>query len=382
MGLLSKVGTAAATPPAPAAPVAQIAASAAPAGGMLGGLGVQAPPAQPAGPTPEQIAAERARLAAEEAAAVRARMIPPGFADDIAFIEQRGLVPMMFQGAYHDKGRGFPMLVGNAARAYSALKGIDAQSFTGTGIFGKITIDDGAYESSVAALAAELRNELAQEQAVPQNATPVAPPIAEQPPTMGILPPGTPQSDPRLAYQPLDGAIAGSALDPAAIGAAAAQQMTNVLAQAPQTPPPATTPGPGQNAATPPAGAPAAAAKAPRTRKPRTPKATEGTSVNVFVDCAPEHDCLDLQPYIDEQLAKLLAAPELGLKYADPRLALDGPLAFGRWRAVLEQMAQDAPPPPGDYKVDTRGNEIAEAICRGLRIVCAKTGGDFVRGYR
>ena len=319
-------------------------------------------------------------------------------------------------------GLGMPPLGGNAAALYAAMGGqalAPGATFDGQLKLSKLPRMHEAAE--LVGLAEEIKRKFPNMNAAPVVQTPAVPaPITVQhiAPAIAILPPDAPASSPALAANPVPGldnaksrelaaaqavpivglaesvsgtVPAGSLFGEAPVAAGNAVQGLSttgtVIAPAPVAPTPANT-----TAVTPTAEAPKKRGRPPGagTRKPRTVAAQgDATAVidssnvlSVFADCGVEGaDTINLMDYIDEACDALIA--EFAPTAADIRCTSnETALGFSKWRGALAALAAKQPPAPGNYRVDTRGNELAEIVFTALRNACLSSGGFHVRGTR
>lgn len=349
---------------------------------------------------------------AQRAAARNAIQIPAGLEAAVQSIDS--------------SGRGMPMLTGRAAACVARIRGIafDGHGLAGSGWLGDHPNLKGGVEDPAVLIA--LSGEVAKMPRVEPVAPPasllggpppaapapvaslVAPPIvapiaavapvaqqqATPPPVIAVVPPDAPASNPLLAAQPVPGLdtpksreldqlttipglveSAAQATVPSLIGASTVA--TAAPADLDRAAGVAATPGTildrsGEVAETKPKAGPG------RGHKKGSPT-TKADGIYLYVDCVPSVPSESFQPYVDGLCSAI--ASQFGA--ADPRTGdKDSPLGFNKWRGVVAALAAANPPAPGHYRIDTRGNEIAECVAIALEGACSATGGLFVRGTR
>ena len=313
-------------------------------GGMLG--------APATGPTPEQVAAEKAKLEAEEAAARAAAQLREALDRAKPALDKLAA----YQAANPDLGS--PKFTGDVAVVVTTLRPGFA---SGVGKIADYVVDSIA---KLEELTAGLDRAAAAGQVKPATA-PVALP--------NLLSPETPAPQPVAPTVPTM---------PAATAPAVSVTLPAVVA----TPPPPVV--------TPPASAPAAASQLPaagaagpsETPADKKPKSTKkappkGDSFSLFVDCRVE------APAPAESLNSWLTALCIELaaldNSADIRCGTEkGPFAFGKWKGAIAAAVRERGEllPLGNYTLNTRGNEIAEIAAAELGERCIKTGGTFAWG--
>lgn len=305
---------------------------------------VQAAP----GPSAAEIAAERERLAAEEAEARRKAIR----AEEEAKL--RAKVPHGFEqavDAVRSYNRGFPTLTGAAAIAFYAMGGQHADSdIPGSGEISDITLSDPL-------LMAQLATELAADAA--QN---------NQQPAPSLLPPDAPPNDPRLASE-------DAVQTTVAAATSAAPPVTLPTPPAPAAkkrgPKPKTEAAPTQEAP-----APAVQAQTPVTAAPAD------AAVHVFVNCATSLPTISLNDWaqqLADQLAKKFGAVDVRCGGEDT------PLGYDKWKGSLMAFARDkdaAPLPGGYYSIDTRYSAVMQVVAEAIALRAKETGGSITWGTR
>jgi hypothetical protein len=288
--------------------------------------------------------AELAKLKAEEEAAKK-KALPEGLLDLIGQIE----------ATTQANGLGWPQLKGKAADAYLLLTG---QQREASGALEEVEIN--GVEDFVT-----LFGELSASFTTPTPA--VTAPVQVEVPIAGLLPDDAPHA---VASPPAAPAPASSPM--ADIAAAADKPKAKRTKKVEAAPAPAVEASAAVEApASPPVEAP-----------PQMPRvqAEIDTRVNVFVDVITEGgEYKDLGAMIDtmaDALAKRFNLDDCRL--GDAQCAI----GFGKWKAALSAMSREVPLPPGNYKVEARGNEIYEEVVQALRQVCRRTGGTWMRGTR
>ena len=296
---------------------------------------VQPNPA-PAGPSAAEVAAEKARVEAEQAAARLKAYIPAGFVEACAKVR-----------AFN---QGFPTLLGSASRALLATQGKDVgpaqpPEIPGTGEISYVKLDD-------ANMMAKLVEDLEAEAAANPTAT--------------TLPPDAPASEPRLA------ADAG----PSTTAAPAPQTQMPVMQTSPD-----------------PMKAPETEAQKPAPKKRGKKVETAGTApvadsddtaLHIYVDCATSYQTVSLNDWA-QQCADTLAQKFGAL---DVRCGgEDTPLGYDKWKGALVAFVRDdklTPLAPGYYKLDVRFSSVMQAVAEGLelRIRARTDGSSYTRGVR
>lgn len=320
--------------------------------------GAQAPaPAAPA-IDPAALAAMKAQLVAAEQPAAPA--IDPRLVQAVATIERAGI--------------GVPTLFGNAAQAWAAVKGIphSGNVIQGTGPFATTQV-----------LNAEQLIKIASDLAIAMQPAPVAAPAP-----VGLLPPDAPASDPAKAAAPVEGfAMPGATTlaqcsppaDPITLPAPI--QMAGAELGVPSIPPPATAavvaaaeekpkkgrgrPKKEETAA--PAAPAAPAALATRTEEWNTAitELEAAARPQIFVDCFMSIPATSLRPFVEQCHQILVDRFCAGAPFPDIRCADEkGPMGFGRWKGAIGSVARELVKSlaPGAYAIDTRGDELAEAV--------------------
>jgi hypothetical protein len=347
MGLLDKMkaGQTGATAPAPA-------------GGLAGMIGAPAAPqaSAPSGPTPEQIAAEKARLDKEEA-------------------EQRALAQLRLEGdkllpiyrkieAYStaNPALGMPAWLGSAARALCvALKSADiVDRLDGSGQIAGAEIADVAGAEAILKQLEEVA--AAGHIKAPSSPSPLA----------GL---GTP-SKPVEVTSPAPETKSEPSPEP----------------PKPDPDPNHTRVGDGTNRTI--AQFQADEAKKTEAKKTSTkPKKSDAITLVVdgFADL-PGSSLESFHPIFDAFCAELATETnDLDLRAAGLRKGADGklvfakddsPLTFSRADGALAAMIREREVPPGTYYFSTRGNRMAEVAAEAMRDKCRKSGGAFFWGTR
>lgn len=336
------------------------------------GLGISAligsPPAQQ-GPTAEQIAAEKAKLEADEkvqreVAILRAaaEKLAPSLKKMEAYAESNPDV-------------GVPAFTGAAAAAYCACKGRtpsgDAAggAIPGTGKLAGVQVPD---VSTAEQIVAQLDALAAAGQIKPPAAP--ATPNAVAGLTSGLLAPEAPAPTPQNTT--------GTSIAPAQASGGSMPTASQTITVAATTPPPAEEKKPEPKPE-----------KAPKAPKEPKPKKDAGTAFNMIVDASYEGgEIIPFAPILDALAAELAAlAGDLDLRAAGVRAGADGKLvfakddsamSFGRWEGALCALIRERQFTPGTYHLSTRGNRIAEVAASALAEVCRKTGGFFAWGGR
>lgn len=289
---------------------------------------VQPNPA-PSGPSAAEIAAEKAKIEAEQKAARLKAYIPAGFAEAVEKVKSFNM--------------GFPKLKGSASRAMKALEGIDVGStqppeIPGTGEIHYVELDD-------ANLMAKLVEDL--EAAA-----------AEQAPT---VPPDAPASEPRLAADP-----AGPSTQAAPVA---------------QTQMPAMQTSPDPMKAEPEAPKKKTRGKKDEPSQP-TMAAPSSDALHIFVDVATTVECTSLNEWA-QQVADTMAAKWGAI---DIRCGgEDTPIGYEKWRGALFAMVRDAKQTPlagGYYKLSTDYSQVMSEIARALVLRAKESGGSYTRGLK
>lgn len=295
-------------------------------------------------------------------------------------------------------GLGMPPLGGNAAALFAAMGGqalAPGATFDGQLKLSKLPRMNEAAE--LVSLAEEIKRKFK----TPAVSAPTT--VQHIAPAIAILPPDAPASSPALAANPVPGLDNAKSRELAAAQAVPIVGLTEsvkapagslfgeapvaAVAPVPVAPTTAIT-----TAVTPTAEAPKKRGRpaGASTRKPRT-VATQGDNtvavdpsnvLSVFADCGVEGaDTINLMDYIDEACDALIA--EFAPTAADIRCASnETALGFSKWRGALAALVAKQPPAPGNYRVDTRGNELAEIVFTALRNACLNSNGMHVRGTR
>lgn len=286
----------------------------------------------------------KAQLAKEEAeqriqAAKQAVTLLPGFKEAWQTIES--------------SGRGTPALGLDAAAMYAAMTGsalTKGAGIAGTGELGALMLQNAV---DVVTLANELR------EAMP--AQPAQTHVEHRTPPIMILPPDAPESKPELAAKPVEGFTLPGTL--AGIGNVVEVATSIAL----------TDEGTAKKRGRP---KKVEIEKVEVTEKPEaTEETTSETKLQIFVDCIPNQRYEALHPYIDSMCN--LLANKFGVP--DIRLQEQGILSHGKWKAALNAMVRNEPPPAGTYYLSTKGDEISQEVAIALRTVCS-AGGLYVRG--
>lgn len=391
----------------------------------------QPPAAQP--DMRAQLAAEEQQLRAQQAVAQAPQITPASVLEAWTRIERHG--------------RGVPALGGQAAHAYAAAKGYPPiathAGFAGTGNLAQIQLMEPAH---IFQLAAELDGQAPApppQVYVPPPAPPQAiytgPPAGGQSAGVpqqvygGILPPGTPESQPQLAqaYVPPPGAIVGLATTglaaPQSVALDAPAEPTKKKAGRPKkdvTPPPMGT--------APEQAAPPTQPVAPATQTAAVPHPVEYSTVPAASQVAPvsgpafadttapafqtvvtttvrdalgpdDHPvkmtsiCINARvlgvqtkslsgyvDYINGELSRRYCVDAQGKPtIQDVRCApKDSVLGFGGWKGAVREVVKADPPQADAYHLDTHMDELNEAVADALRIVAEQKGWLYVRGTR
>lgn len=292
-------------------------------------------------------------------------------------------------GVINSKGYGFVKLAGVAAQMFGVLNqypGItpvyEVPGFGTLGATGKV-IDD---PNMIIGMARELS-------AVPQNPKGIEQrPATPAPAQLGILSPSAPQSDPRLAADPVPGfvhpgqvnaltpsvQVAGliASVPPATAAAVLAQnspvaQSTDAI--------PAERPKRKYTRRTKPDGTPSDV-KCAHTAADDvlySPGDDTGGGLWLFVNTRPNINTIDLAPWLQKLCDDIVR--EHRLVVPDVRTATgDHALSFGRWKGHITAYVRASAEKlePGAYYLRTIGNEIAECALDGLR--AARKGDDSV----
>lgn len=102
----------------------------------------------------------------------------------------------------------------------------------------------------------------------------------------------------------------------------------------------------------------------------------------VFVDCITD-GTEPLDGYVDGLLAALVAKFCPPPCLPDVRCApKDSPLGYGGHLGAINAMVRERPPSPGRLSLRTHDDPIRREVADALRVVCARTGGLYVRGVR
>lgn len=340
-------------------------------------------------PTPAEVEAERARLAAEEAAA-RKEQVPPGISQAIEYIHSvRGVQVRLANGTSTPLGA--PALGGDAATLWATFLGLD---FQGHGLSGS-----GALAGTTVMNAADLPA-LAQEISAVVAAQPAPAVAPAAPPAVGLLPPDAPVSNPAAMQQ--TAAAAPPPVVPQTVN------VVNVAAPPPSAgapiaafpPPPPAAPvaeEPGELKLSKKARAEFERLQARLTEVEGqlsvanqmladarsmpavgpAPTAAPAAGLQVYADAIPPTaPFTDLGPWVREVVQKLAERCQV----ADVRLAPKGsPLEFGQWRAHLAACFREVPLADGVYFLDTRGSDFAEIAADAMR---TRAGAQVTRGIR
>lgn len=304
------------------------------------------------GPSAADVAAEMAKLQAEEAARAAA-------AQQMQQPAQLGLLDVCSR--INAMGRGFPGLVGQAAMACAAAGGQNVPpgtSYPGQGEIGAappngrgIVIDDPA---KLYGLLGELERHAQAQQP--------APPPVVQPGSQGLVPGDTPPSNPQAATS----------------GPPPAQQMpqaadAGALANVTET------------------SAKKASKKKGKAADGEAGPATGGTAapvhinhiIRIYVNCGAvigEDTAQRLEPIADG-INKTLSQ-QTGVK--DIRYApKENPLAYGGWRGAVASATREVIVPnltPGAYAIHVGTSELHEVVIEQLQIAAIENGWLFVRG--
>lgn len=327
----------------------------APAAPPAGGSFLSSPPAAPAGPTPEQIAAEQARLAEEERQARLRAIVPHGFMDTCA--------------AVRSYNRGFPLLKGAAAQAFAAAGGQSVAPdfvYPGTGEIHYVQLDQ-----------AEHMIKLASDMAANYGPAPTNTPTT----VINPLAPNAPVSDPRLAADGGTPVTTDTSLNanvnvppgpsPEAIATAAKMGIdtANVTVTEETTP----------------------KAKTPRKAKAKeevladagASMQTTAPQLHLYVDVVSNFPTVSLNDWAQEmadKLAKSFGAIDI---QCAPE---DSPLGYEKWRGALRAFIRDekaSPLPEGSaFSIDTRYSAVMTTIAEGLAIRIRMAGGKLTRSVR
>lgn len=304
-------------------------------------------------------------------------------------------------------GRGFPTVAGNASQPYSMTLGLQqpvapGYVFQGQGQLAPINIIEPHQFAQLAQELDEQRaaqptqvavQQLAQQPMLQATAAPVQqPPPAAQP--MTLLPPNAPQSMPQLAStQPAAPQVAVDSAAPAEEpkkgrgrpkkdkdaspeGAAAA-------APPPTTAQPAAMPAPPAQVSATPTGLESSAAVAAR---------TAGSDVMILINCRASNQSASKSlanyvDYINIELAKRYCVDQQGKPtLQDIRCApKDSPLAFGGWKGAVREIVKSGAGLDGlsgALHLDTFMDDLNEAVADALRVVADQRGWLYVRGVR
>jgi hypothetical protein len=309
-------------------------------------------PAQqpPSGPTPEEIAAEQAKLLAEETAKREAAQLRQA-AEKAAPLFQK---LESYAAANNDLGGGelgHPGFSGEAAKLYFAAHKQPQTSDTVPGV-GRLAGQVAATMADVEKVIAALDNYASQGAIKP--ATSATPALGGAP--AGLLSNETPP----VQTAPAAIVTVTTPPPPEAVAQIQAIQATVEAVAAPTEEP---------------------KKRKPRESKEKTPSAPSGTAFNLIVDATVEGvDAASFHPILDSlahELAQLHGAPDLRFP-----LNNDSPFAYNKWEGALSACLLEKDVAPGWYYLYTRGNRIAEVAAAALRERCQKTGGAFVWGGR
>lgn len=385
--------------------------------GLLGTIPMNQPPATPAPlPAPQgsllaQATDPRAAILAEEAAL---RAAQPA---------QQAL-PTSLLDAWNvllSHGRGMPGLAGEAGKAYAQANHYqwNGGGYAGGGALSGITLHDPA---DIFQLTNELEESVGRPARFPviRNAAPAPAPVApppvvatvpvgpigpgipvEMPPVHaaagGLLPPGAPPSLPNLAAANPIGVptpvaqpeTAEQTEEKAKRGRPKRQKLEDPnphLAQAPSGAVPssqiaALMAAPGVS----PTAQPTTPFVAPQVSHVGTVPTFPAGGYRVFINCRPEFPTTNLAGFVEHinaQLSKMYCVDNQGRPtIQDVRAApKDSAIGFTGWRGATRDVAISAPPAPGDYHLDTFGDDLKEIVADAFRTVCERTGGLYVRG--
>jgi hypothetical protein len=256
-------------------------------------------------------------------------------------------------------GLGFPMLTGDAARAYATLTDITIKTdaLAGSGDMAEFSFSDPQ----------DLFEVLKEARAIASD---------EGADTNSLLPPDAPSADliPAAATAPV--APVATATDAALEAAAEApkKKAGRPKKEVAPTPAPTVSNVPSESGAEIAITAATAAALS---------EETAPAPSNFFVDCIPSSVAEPLWPVISQITASI--AKKHGAE--DIRCGSnDGPLGFGRWKGVLANsirtLVTSGRLPTNDYTLDVGMSEIGQVVAEALREACRTTGGIFVKGTR
>lgn len=325
--------------------------------------------------------------------------------------------------AIETSGKGFPNLAGNEALAYASLKNLkpgatplayDVPKADGTTYRVEVS-PTGAIKgcgdyATLTALSFDQVLMLGGQQAAPP--APVTAPVAPTPPevSLGLVPPGTPASDPANAALPVAGFVKPDvgipvSAEEGAEFAAAPVHVETVSPQAPAADRPETYEkilaaaasgkwGPCKkpdiaaaftyllNDACTPGGATPTDQSAEITRlKSELANALNGLAdahtlpgevsqgLVLYINSVPSEPFDRLDDYTREVCASLEA--QTGAR--DIRCSDHAALDFGKWKGALAAMVRENPPTDAVYYIDTRGNDVAEVIANTLCEAASKS---------
>lgn len=373
MGLLDKTKAAAASGAGPLAGIIPMGVPAAatapepavtiPLAGPLAGIipGVTPPAAPPpVQPDPAALAAERAKLEAEERDAREVEQLRSIYEKFEAY--SRANMQMADGTAL-----GTPAFGQAAATIYGRMRGSNppAMGYAGTGTLGaKVMITS----LEMAAAVLKQLDDLAAAGQI--KAADSAPAAAPQPTLNQLLSPETSPPSPAVTVPATTSPTAG--VNPAAGGG---ETLPPPVEEAPK------------------------ATRAPRKKKtdsaPAPAVAPTGTgetgsgsitspAITLYVNCTLRGiQAVDLRALVDEwceALCKEFGTPDFTA--ADVRCAPDkSALSYGKWKGALAALVREEEIPPGVYQLDARGSEIAEVVAEAMQTRCRASGGTYVRGY-
>lgn len=320
-------------------------------------------------PDPAQVAAEMAKLAANEYEAKY-----PGLTLTISQIEALNI--------------GFIATSGDAAKAVAAIKleKLEGDTRPGDGLLGQASISDPNQFPVILAEATEIAKQMSAP-AVVRNTMPMT------------LPPDAPISNPDMASKTEETSKAPATDADAIASVAAAADAPKKRGRPKKT---VSTPEQDAGAKSSEAGAETEAAQASiPVKQTAGPELSEvdnreaysdaGATINLFVDCFVEGlEYKPLWPIVDKLMDALaeragcVAVGEGGRKIiTDVRLAdPNGPLGFGRWKGAVKALLRETPIEGGNYLFDGSYGEIGAVVVESMRDIVRKTGGLFVRGAR
>lgn len=316
-------------------------------------------------PDPAQVAAEMAKLAANEAETKY-----PGLTVTISKIEALGI--------------GFVTTAGEAAKAVSAIKleKLEGTTRPGTGFLSQATVEDPTQFDTILLEATEIAKGQQPDPEPVKNAMPAT------------LPPDAPVSNPVQASAVVETAKPMTSDADVIANVAAAADAPKKRGRPKKEKPVETVPSSGvgsTEAAPAPVASVEAVVPALSEVDNREAHSLAGSTINLFVDCFVEGlEYKPLWPIIDklmDQLAERAGCVVVGeggrkivtdVRLADP----NGPLGFGRWKGAVKAYLRETPMEGGNYLFDGSYGEIGAVVVEAMRDIVRKTGGVFVRGAR